>query len=95
LPKTEHATKGSAKPLPGQPSAEKVDESEKQCQAHLHEVPTKLSESQDKLSPKTKTPLKSAQNKKDSDENEDKESLDPKVHSSKEHCKTMRHPQLI
>jgi hypothetical protein len=86
FPKTQLATKGSAEPLPGQPSPEKVDKSEK-SQPQLQEVPNTLSESQDKLSPKTKTPLKSAQNKKDSDENEDKESLDPEVHSTEEHCK--------
>ena len=59
LPETQHATKDTAKPLPGHPSPEKVDESEKEREAQLQEVSTKLSESQDKLSPKTKTPLKS------------------------------------
>ena len=132
LPEIEHATKDTAKPLPGHPTPESIGESEKEAKAHLQEmsnkltenqdkpintakprpgqprpekvgdsakggeaqlqeVSTKPSENQDKLSPKTKTktPLKSAQNKKGSDKDEDKESLDPEIHSTEEQVNSL------
>jgi hypothetical protein len=69
----------NTKSLPGKSGPERKGD-----EVQLPEVSTKLSENQDEFSPKTKTPLKSAQNKIASDEDEDKESHVIEVHSTKE-----------
>ena len=69
----------NTKSLPGQSGPERKGD-----EVRLSKVSSKLSDNQDKFSPNTKTPLKSAQNDVASDEDDVKESRVIEVHSTKE-----------